>query len=332
MTRVLGIHHVTAIATDPQRNLDFYTGVLGLRLVKRTINFDDPGTYHLYFGDETGHPGTIMTFFPWPDAHRGRQGPGQVGLTSFSIPPSSLGFWLERLLRLGLKHEGPSKRGHGAQAEQVLAFQDRDGLLLELVAGPGIENPSAWSPASELPAEHAIRGFHSITLWVEEADPTERILVDTLGFEPLGNEWGSPRFAVPGGGPGPFVNVRSIGGFPRGNIGAGTVHHVAWRVADDAAQLEMRSKVIHAGLSPTEVIDRNYFKSVYFGEPGGILFELATDPPGFAIDEPVERLGEALKLPPQYESSRREIEGVLPRLELRKPVSAASFSKGELHE
>ena len=331
MTRVLGIHHVTAIASDPQRNLDFYTGVLGLRLVKRTVNFDDPGTYHLYFGDETGHPGTIMTFFPWPGAPRGRQGAGQVGVTSFSISPSSLGFWLERLLRLGLKHAGPSKRGHGAKAEQVLAFQDPDGLLLELVAGPGIENPSAWSPSSDLPAEHAIRGFHSVTLWVEEADPTERVLVDTLGYEPLGEDWGSPRFAVRGGGPGPFVNVRAIGGFPRGHTGAGTVHHVAWRVADDAVQLTMRSQVIAAGLSPTEVIDRNYFHSVYFGEPGGILFELATDPPGFAIDEPVTRLGEELKLPPQYEPSRQEIEAALPPIHLRKPGSAPSFFMGGGH-
>jgi glyoxalase family protein len=312
MTKVLGIHHVTAIATDPQRNLDFYAGVLGLRLVKRTVNFDDPGTYHLYFGDERGTPGTIMTFFPWPGAHRGRPGPGQVAVTSFRIPPSALGFWLDRLLRHGIKYDGPRKRGAGAQAEQVLAFQDPDGLLLELVAAPGRESKSVWAGRPDIPAEHAIPGFHSVTLWVESAEATERVLVETLGFEPAGEDAGARTFAITGGGQGARVALKATGGFPRGVGGAGTVHHVAWRVADDAAQLELRDQVIAAGLNPTTVIDRNYFHSVYFGEPGGILFELATDPPGFTIDEPTARLGEKLMLPPQYEPNRAEIEAILP--------------------
>jgi glyoxalase family protein len=312
--RTLGIHHVTAIATDPQRNLDFYAGVLGLRLIKRTVNFDDPGTYHLYFGDEVGTPGTIMTFFPWPGARRGRPGPGQVAVTSFRIPPAALGFWLDRLLRHGIRYEGPRKRRTGAESEQVLAFPDPDGLLLELVASPGPKPPSTWSGRPDVPPEHAIPGFHSVTLWVEAAEPTERVLIDTLGFEPADEEAGVRSYAVGGGGQGARVNLKATGGFPRGVGGAGTVHHVAWRVADDAAQLELRDQVIAAGLAPTGVIDRNYFRSVYFGEPGGILFELATDPPGFMIDEPRERLGEKLMLPPQYEPERSEIEAGLPPL------------------
>src|SRR5207247_849001 len=210
VTGVLGIHHVTAIASDPQKNLDFYVGLLGLRLVKRTVNFDDPETYHLYFGDEVGTPGSIMTFFPWPGARPGRQGTGQVAVTAFAVLPRALGFWVERFVRHGVTFEGPTR--------QVISFKDHDGLMLQLVGHAGAE-------------------------------------------------------------------------------GAGTVDHVAWRVPDGAAQLGMRERVTLAGLEPTPVIDRNYFHSVYFREPGGVLFELATDPPGFAIDEPVARFGERLMLP-----------------------------------
>jgi len=317
MTQVLGIHHVTAIASDPQRNLDFYTGVLGLRLVKRTVNFDDPETYHLYFGDDLGHPGSLLTFFPWPGAYRGRQGSGQVAVTSFAVPPGALGFWLQRLLHHGVAYEGPVKRSpDGGESEQVISFQDPDGLLLEIVAHPGAEARSAWGEGAGIPREHAIHGFHRVTLWVEGGDPTEQVLVHTLGLRPVSQDGGTRRYAAGDGGPGMLVDVRSIGGFPRGVGGAGTVHHVAWRVADDAAQLELREQVIHAGLDPTPVIDRQYFHSVYFREPGGVLFALATDPPGFTIDEPAERLGEGLMLPPQYEAHRAEIETVLPPLHL----------------
>ena len=321
MSNVLGIHHVTAIASDPQRNLDFYAGFLGLRLVKRTVNFDDPQTYHLYFGDEVGNPGTIMTFFPWPGAKRGRQGTGQVAVTSFSVLPGALGFWIARMVRYGIEHEGPIKRGIGAHKEQVISFRDPDGLLLEIVAHAGAEARSAWGNAPGIARDHAIRGFHRVTIWAERVDDTERLLVDTLGFRPANDDSGTRRFAIGDGGPGTSVDVRTIGGFPRHVSGAGTVHHVAWRVSNDAAQQLLRAEVEKAGLRPTDVIDRNYFKSVYFREPGGVLFELATDPPGFAVDEPVDRLGERLMLPPQLEEHRAEIENVLPPIHLQASAS-----------
>ena len=320
MTSVLGIHHVTAIASDPQRNLDFYVGVLGLRLVKRTVNFDDPETYHLYFGDDIGNPGSIMTFFPWPGAQRGRQGTGQVAVTSFAVLPRALGFWVERLVRHGVTYEGPTK--------QVLSFRDHDGSLLEIVAHPGAEARPAWGDAPGIAREDAIHGFHSVTLWVEQGDDTKRVLVDVLGFREVSEDGTTRRFAAGDGGPGTIVDVRSVGGFVRGAGGAGTVHHVAWRVADDATQLQVREQVTNAGLHPTPVIDRQYFHSVYFREPGGVLFELATDPPGFAIDEPVARLGERLMLPPQYEGHRAEIEAILPPIHLPVPASAAAFLTG----
>ncbi|HEY7406796.1 MAG TPA: VOC family protein [Gemmatimonadaceae bacterium] len=325
MTHIRGIHHVTAIASDPQRNLDFYAGVLGLRLVKRTVNFDDPQTYHFYYGDDAGHPGSILTFFPWPGARRGRQGTGQVAVTSFAVLPAALGFWIERLLRHGVKYDGPARRGpSGADTEAVIAFKDHDGLMLEIVAHAGAEARPAWGDAPGIAHENAIHGFHGVTLWVGDGEPSEKVLVDTLGFRPVREERGTRRFEAGEGGPGTFVDVRSIGGFVQGAGGAGTVHHVAWSVADDATQLAVRERVVGAGLHPTPVIDRTYFQSVYFREPGGILYELATKTPGFAIDEPIERLGERLMLPPQYEPHRAEIEAVLPRIHL--PVSSSAAS------
>jgi len=322
---VRGIHHVTAIASDPQRNLDFYGGVLGLRLVKRTVNFDDPKTYHFYFGDEAGTPGSILTFFPWPGAHRGRQGPGQVAVTSFSVLPSAVGFWIERMVRYGIYYEGPSKRVTGPGiTERIISFKDPDGLLLELVANDRAGERPAWGGAPGIPGEQAIRGFHSVTLWVEEHSATLEVL-DSLGFELIAEEGFSRRLATGDRGPGTIVQVRTVGGFIQGVSGAGTVHHVAWRAIDDAAQLALRDRVREAGLDPTPVIDRNYFRSVYFREPAGILFELATEPPGFVIDEPLEHLGERLMLPPQYERARAQIEAVLPPVHLPRPNSESSF-------
>jgi predicted esterase/catechol 2,3-dioxygenase-like lactoylglutathione lyase family enzyme len=320
MTRVLGIHHVTAIAGDPQRNLDFYAGILGLRFVKRTVNFDDPQTYHFYYGDEIGTPGTILTFFPWPGARRGRQGTGQVAVTSFAVLPTALGFWLERLIRFGIRFDGPTKRGasHG-DPEQILAFRDPDGLMLEIVSHPGADVRPGWGGAPGISLEHSLRGFHTVTLWEESGDDTERVLVDTLGFRPLRDVEGTRRYTTGDGSPGTLVDVRSIGGFPSAVSGAGTVHHVAWSVTDDAAQLEMRERVLEAGFEPTPVIDRNYFHSVYFREPGGVLFELATKLPGFTVDEPVEHLGERLMLPAQYEPVRAQIEAALPPIHLPVP-------------
>lgn len=325
MAHILGIHHVSTIASEPQRNLDFFAGLLGLRLVKRTVNFDDPETYHLYYGDAVGTPGCIMTFFPWPGAKPGRQGPGEVAVTSFSVLPSALGFWLERLVRHGVRHEALVTRGTGTHAERVLAFRDHDGAMYELVGHPAAESRPAWTKAAGIPAEHAIHGFHSVTLWVEHGDPTERVLVDTMGFRGLA-EWDTTkRYVVGDGSPGTIVDVRAIGGFMRGAKGAGIVHHVAFQVPDDDAELAVREEVIRAGLHPTEVKDRNYFRSVYFREPGGVLYELATTQPGFAIDEPVEHLGERLMLPPQFEPHRSQIESVLPPIHLPVPTSASDF-------
>jgi glyoxalase family protein len=321
MNGVRGIHHVTAIASDPQRNLDFYAGLLGLRLVKRTVNFDDPSTYHLYYGDEAGSPGSLMTFFPWPGARPGRPGAGQVAVTSFAVIPTAIAFWVERLIRHGVAYQGPVKRGAGGdQVETVLSFKDHDGLMVEIVAHAGAGARAAWGGAPGVDREHAIRGVHAVTMWVEDGDASERVLVDTLGFKAVHEEGTTRRYSVGDGGPGALVDVRSIGGFGRGAGGAGTVHHVAWGVADDDTQLIVRKEVQAAGLHPTPMIDRTYFHSVYFREPGGVLFELATVPPGFMVDEPLERLGERLMLPPQFEAAREAIEASLPPIHL--PVAA----------
>jgi glyoxalase family protein len=322
---VTGIHHVTAIASDPQRNLDFYAGVLGLRFVKRTVNFDDPHTYHFYFGDATGSPGSIMTFFPWPHARRGRQGTGQVAVTSFAALPGAIGFWLERLLRHGVKYDRPKTRGSGSDAEQVIAFSDPDGLLLEIVGHRRAEARVAWDKAPGIPGETALRGFHSVALWEQNGVETERILLETLGFKAMQEDGTSRRYAAGDAGPGTLVDVRTTGGFVAGQTGAGTVHHVAWRVPDDAVQVRLRAELLAAGLEPTPVIDRDYFHSVYFREPGGVLFEIATDLPGFAIDEPPDHLGERLMLPKQYQPHRAAIEAVLPPIHLPAASAATSF-------
>jgi glyoxalase family protein len=308
---ILGIHHVTAIASDPQRNLDFYTELLGLRLVKRTVNFDDPGTYHLYFGDELGTPGTILTFFPWPMAARGSPGVGQVTVTSFSVPLQSLGYWEQRLSSAGI----PLERSGERFDEEVLTFVDPDGLKLELVGHAGVKEPRAWH-GSEVPEEPSIRGFYAVTLSEQGFENTAEVL-RTMGFRQVAEEGNRFRFDVGGGGAGARVDVLCLAEARYGRISAGTVHHVAWRVAGDESQRTWREKLVEEHLNVTPVIDRCYFHSVYFREPGGVLFELATDPPGFATDESVENLGGALKLPPWLERHRKEIEQALPPLKLR---------------
>jgi glyoxalase family protein len=307
----MGIHHITAIAGDPQRNLDFYTGVLGLRLVKLTVNFDDPGSYHLYYGDELGHPGSILTFFPWPRGRPGRIGTGQVGTVSFAIPPGSLGFWIERLLVHGIRYDGPARRFN----EQVLSFKDPDGLLLEVVATPRAEGTQPWADGP-LPAPHAIRGLHGGTIWEDGDTGSADFLTRTMEFEPAGEEGQTVRFQSAERGIGTVLDLRRTPGFWRGAGGVGTVHHIAFRAASDEAQLARRSEIEAQGVDITPLIDRQYFHSVYFREPGGVLFEIATDPPGFTIDEPAAELGTQLKLPPVYESSRHEIERALPSLRL----------------
>ena len=323
MQQVLGIHHVTAIASEPQRNLDFYAGVLGLRFLKRTVNFDDPGSYHFYFGDKTGSPGSILTFFPMPAAQRGRVGSGQVAVTSFAAPPHAIGFWIERLLRHGIACRGPEKRGTESDQETVLAFRDPDGLMLEIVAHARAQERPAWDAAPGIGGDVALHGFHGVALWLEDAAATARVLTDTLGFRRVREDGASLHLATREGGPGDRVELRSIGGFGRGLGGAGTVHHVAWCVTDDAAQMQVRQQVIDAGLHPTQQVDRNYFHSVYFREPGGVLFELATIPPGFTVDEALEHLGETLQLPAQFEVERAVIERALPEIHMPGETSLA---------
>lgn len=311
-----GIHHVTAIAGDPQRNLDFYAGVLGLRLVKRTVNFDDPTTYHFYFGDELGRPGTLLTFFPWPDARRGRQGAGQAAVTSFAIVPGSLGFWLDRLLRHRVHFEQPITR---FDDERVVTFKDPDGLLLELVAHTRVEQMEAVRPeqlAETIPAENAIRGIYSVTLWQDGHQSTSELLTGAMGFR-LAREQGSIfRYTVGDNGPGSIVDLRVVPGLWRGIMGAGVVHHVAFRAGGDEVQLATREELAARGLNVTPPLDRDYFRSVYFREPGGVLFEIATDSPGFTVDEPAASLGQALKLPDWLEPRRFEIAALLPNIHL----------------
>ncbi|MFG1347091.1 ring-cleaving dioxygenase [Xanthobacter autotrophicus DSM 431] len=303
-----GLHHVTAIAGPAARNLAFYTRTLGLRLVKKTVNFDDPGTYHFYFGDAAGSPGSILTFFPWEQAGTGRAGVGETQETAFRIPEASVAYWTERLVSLGLSPDLPEKR-FGAT---VLSFKDPDGMRIALIGVPGIESEAAWA-GGEVPEEHAIRGMHSVTLLLKEAGATAAILTDVFGFTEIGREGTRIRYAASGGSFGTFVDIREAGGFLSGRQGRGSVHHIAFRAADDAEQAAMVERLVtRHGMRVTEQRDRNYFRSVYFREPGGVLFEIATDDPGFAVDEAPEHLGEALKLPAQYEPHRAEIEAVLP--------------------
>jgi catechol 2,3-dioxygenase-like lactoylglutathione lyase family enzyme len=304
-----GIHHVTMIASDPQPNIDFYTGDLGLRLVKLTINFDAPNVYHLYYGDGLGSPGTILTFFPFPGAARGRQGIGQAAVVSLAIAPTSLGYWIERLIARGIPYDGPTRRGE----ESVLSFRDPDGLALELQTVAEQPIQAAWERSS-VPAEHQIRGVAGVTLWYAAAEPTAQLLTGTLGFAQSAVMEDRIRYAL-GEGSG-TADVREVGGFWGGEISAGTVHHVAWRVADDAGQADWLERLRVAGMDPTPVQDRQYFRSIYFREPGGVLFEIATDAPGFAIDESPETLGTALKLPSWFERQREILEDVLPIVRL----------------
>ena len=308
--RFAGLHHVTAIAGAPQENVNFYAGILGLRLVKRTVNFDDPKSYHLYYGDAAGNPGTIMTFFSWPGAPRGRIGTGQVSVTSFSVPEESLGYWTERLVEHGVRFAKPERRFE----ETVLAFEDHDGLAVEIVARPGVEDGEPWGE-SPVPARHAIRGIPGVTLSEQSGEVTENILTRLLGFEKVDEEDGRTRYLSAGSG-GSFADVLALPEGAPGETVVGTTHHVAWRAPDDDREAAWREEIEARGLYVTPILDRNYFHSIYFREPGGVLFEIATDPPGFAVDEDSDHLGESLKLPPWLERRREEIEQALPPIQL----------------
>ncbi|WP_047866564.1 ring-cleaving dioxygenase [Rubrobacter aplysinae] len=317
--RPQGLHHVTAIAGNPQRNLDFYEGVLGLRLVKKTVNFDDPTTYHLYYGDAAGNPGTIMTFFPWasPGAPLGKRGHGQLTVTSFAVPEGSLDYWENRFAERGVDTNSPGTRF----GSPVLEIQDPDGFKLELVAsrgGAGDGGPAVggevWED-SPVPEEYAISSFDGVTLSERDGGRTISVLTDVLGFRETGEDDGRTRLEAGDGGPGNRVDILEDPREPTGSMGVGTVHHVAFRVPDEEGHRELREELAALGYGVTPVIDRQYFKAIYFREPGGVLFEIATDPPGFATDENLSELGTNLKLPPQHEPRRAELQSHLPALE-----------------
>lgn len=320
---VQGIHHVTAIAADPQRNIDFYAKILGLRLVKVTVNFDDPTTYHLYYGDELGRPGTILTFFPWSNAPKGRRGNGQVVATSFLIPENAIDFWIDRFKHKGIGFTNPSTRFDGE--ERVITFYDPDGLELELVAHKSAEYRSnnIWKNGP-ISVKYAIRGFYSVTLAVEGYERTASVLTKQLGFQSTRGEGSRFRYEMMRNGNnnnnneglGSIVDVLCLPYSPPGYVGVGTVHHVAWRTPTDKQQIVLRQEIVKHGLNATPVIDRIYFHSVYFREPGGVLFEIATNPPGFTIDEKVEELGNRLTLPPWLEPDRKSLEKLLPKVNL----------------
>ena len=311
MAGIEGLHHVTAIAGEPQVNINFYAGVLGLRLVKLTVNFDDPTTYHLYYGDGQGHPGTIMTFFPWPGASPGRIGTGQLTVTSFAVPDKSLSYWREHLRERGVDFdETTSDFG-----EEMLLLSDPNGLQLELVSTPSPKPDLAWEEGP-VPAEYAVHGFHHVTLAENGYERTASLLTDTLGFKQIAKQGNRFRYAVADGAPSTMVDLVCAPEGRPGRVAVGTIHHVAWRTATNAEQAQWRDTLSKFGYDVTPIIDRQYFHSIYFREPGGVLFEIATDPPGFATDETVEHLGTSLKLPPWLEEDRPELERLLPRVEL----------------
>jgi glyoxalase family protein len=308
MKQTTGIHHITAIVGNPQENVDFYAGVLALRLVKKTVNFDDPGTYHLYFGNEQASPGTIMTFFPWPDAYKGRIGSGQVGVTTFVVPMGSLSFWEERLAKFNVAIEKITRFG-----ETYLEFDDPHGLHLELVERE--EGPNSEWSFGGVPAQHAIKGFGGAVLLTAAPAETAKVLEKVMGLEKVGEEGDFIRFRSKGD-LGNIVDMKKTP-LPFGQMGVGTVHHIAWRADGYEDHVSWREHVSQHGYQVTPIIDRQYFNAIYFREEGGILFEIATDPPGFLHNEPFEHLGEKLLLPPWLEPKRAEIEAILLPAEVR---------------
>ena len=308
--KILGLHHITAIAGSARRNFEFYTHTLGLRLVKKTVNFDDPATYHFYYGNETGAPGTILTFFPWEGIGPGTQGTGMATEIGYSAPLGSLEFWRKRLEQFNIPVTGVME----SFGEQYLPFNDPDGLMIKLIVPQPADNRKPWV-TSEVTEQSAIRGFHSVTLMLRSVTPTAAILTDIFGYRLLKQEGNRYRFVTEAIEDAAIVDIIEAPAAGPGRGRAGTNHHVAFRVKDDTILMRFREKVLAKGLSITDKIDRNYFYSLYFREPGGVLFELATDNPGFETDEPLNELGTHLKLPVQYEKDRAAIEKTLPFLD-----------------
>ena len=310
-TMIKGIHHITAIAGDAKRNFDFYTKVLGLRFVKRTVNFDDPQTYHFYFGDRQGTPGTILTFFPWGNAVRqGRRGASMATEIGYAVPKGSLGFWLERFRAHNTIYNNPAEKF----GEKYLTFLDPDGLKLELIE-TNQPDPRKGYETGEVKEDVATKGFYNATLTLNDIKPTAGILTDVFGYALIDKQLNRYRYATTASETANIIDLVELPAEQRGIVAGGTVHHVAFRVKDDKAQMEMREKILAKGLNITPQIDRNYFHSLYFREPGGVLFEIATDNPGFMVDEPLEALGTHLKLPTQFEPHREAIEKHLVKLD-----------------
>lgn len=309
-----GLHHVTAITADAQKNIDFYCGVLGLRLVKLTVNFDDPGSYHLYYGDELGRPGTIMTFFAWAGAYRGRIGPPQVTTTAFAVPMGAIDYWTKRLKEKGVEIQAVVDRF----GERVLGFVDPDGMRLEIVSAAEVVEPKGqpWADGP-VPIEQAIRGFHSVTISEEGYENTAKLLAEVMGFKSIGNEQNRFRYrAGSGDGFASTVDLLCVPDAHHGDMGAGVVHHVAFRTQDDALQKAWHKEIANKGFNISPVMDRTYFHSIYYREPGGVLFEIATNNPGFTFDETAEKLGTKLMLPPWLEQDRKAIERAVPPVRL----------------
>ncbi len=309
--KILGLHHVTAIASDAQRNHDFYARVIGLRFVKKTVNFDDPGTYHFYFGDRQGTPGTILTFFPWGKVGRGYAGSGMITEIGFSVPTGSLDFWEERFKQSDVSYSARGERF----GEIFLPFRDPDGLDINLIIPKKEDGREPWE-TKEVNKQTAIRGFHNVTLFLTNKDATEKVLIDIFGYRFLSGEGNRYRYITDTVENASVIDIVEVPGGKRGSNKAGTNHHVAFRVADEETQMAFREKLLEAHLQVTPKIDRDYFFSIYFREPGGVLFEIATENPGFTVDEPLDELGTHLKLPVQYEDIRPEIENALPVLQL----------------
>ena len=309
LMNISGIHHITAIASSAADNLSFYEEFLGLRLVKQTVNFDDPYTYHLYYGDAVGSPGTILTFFPWENLPQGNPGAGMVSALAFSIPRQSFDFWLQRISHSGIPVENEERFG-----DPVIRFSDPHGLPLELIGISNGPSTSYWNDGP-IDKEDAIRGFHSATTTLNRIDEKKRLLVDTLGMTMHAQEHNRHRFLLADlEAPGHFYDVVVDPDAPAGRPGGGTVHHIAFRTEDDESQSSWQTRLRQSGYGATDVRDRNYFRSIYFHSPGGVLFEIATDPPSFTADQALEELGSSLMLPTQYEPLRSEIEKQLPPL------------------
>jgi glyoxalase family protein len=317
--KILGIHHITAMASDAQRNVNFYVSVLGLRFVKKSINQDAPDVYHLYYGDEVGSPGTAMTFFPFGRASRGTRGNGEISRIGFSVPTASVDFWISHLSKKGISFSGPEKK----YENDIITFLDPDGMMIELVFSDKQVLKFPWN-LGPIPAEYAIRNFFGVTMNLASLESSSAVLIDILGFKSILYNGSTHRFIVGEGSDEAAIDIIVDPNLPFARQSAGSVHHIAWRVKDFAAHEEWQHHVEQNGLSPTEVIDRFYFHSIYFREPGGVLYEIASDNPGFTVDETLEELGTHLMLPPWYEIHREKIERALP------PISMPSFSKNSI--